>query len=363
MESLVLNTSILTPRGFRPRINGPREGVPTAPLRLWGANDIAALREAPFVRVTDGAHGATGAGQGLEGVVRDVDRHVLTTVMALALAGVPVTGHGLPMPVRARLDPALLEIIDGIGPDTAADPAERELLSLALRRRAWQVAGYRPPAAQPPAVLALLPDELPLSLLADLEAQVAPGVTVRVRHRGDGEDVEQIVREERERGAVYVTRPSPHLRYGPHHLADLVHALEHSGARVAFSPRRFLRWEGAWLEDGSGSIESAADGGLPGGSLWYAVDGATEPVAGGAGYAVHGTGAVPVGARAAEDAGLVPLRMHDGLPRVLSWLDAGDQVPEPSPTGVGSSGAGASYFARPSGRPDLARSSVTAADS
>lgn len=359
MESLALNSTILTPRGFRSQARGPREGVAVAPRRLWGSDDIAALRDAPFVRVVE----------------QGVNRDTLVSVVALALAGVPVTGLGLPQPVRERLDRHLLEIADQIGPDTASDPAERELASLALRRRAWQVAGYRPPTPVTPVVLVLLPDgEHSAYLIEDLATQVTPGLTVTTRSLAADEDAEQVVREERERGAVYVTRPDAGLRYGPHHLADLVHALSHSGARVALSPRRFVPWQGAWLEDGAGAVESAAERGLPGGSLWYAVDGAGEPVAGSDGYAVHGANAVSVHDQESGGPDLAPLRMHHGMPRLLDWLGAhapgsdalgADAAPADQTSGAvdAENLVGASYFARGSGGPDRARSSVTASES
>lgn len=351
MESLALNSTILTPRGFRPRVNGPRHGVSITPRRLWGRDAVAALREAPFVRV--------------QGADPDPDGAILETVVALALSGVPVTGHGLPASVRDRLDPELLAVLDTVTPDTAAHPDERELASLALRRRAWQSAGYRPPTDVPPAVLVLLPEgEHCASLERDLAAQVTPGLSVRPRPAADGAAAEQLVREEREQGAVYVTRMDPGLRYGPHHLVDLVHALSHSGARVALSPRRFVRWEGAWLEDVSGATEGPAEHGLPGGSLWYAVDGPAEPVARGEGYAVHGCNAVPVGGQGAPEGDLAPLRMHAGTPRLLAWLDAdepdphgGRQQPDPGLR------VGPSYFAAGNGGPERARSALTASES
>lgn len=325
MEFLALNSTVLTPRGFRPTVHGPREGQTVAPRALWGTDHLTALRDAPLVRVDP-----TGAHDG-------DDRLILRSVVALALAGVPVTGHGLPALVRERLDRELLAVLDAVTPGTVRDAGERELLSLALRRRAWQVAGYRPPSTEPPTVLVLLPEgELPETLRGDLAAQVHPGLPVRCRQVAEGEEAARVVREER---VVYVTRMTSGLRYGPHHLADLVHALGHSGARVALSPRRFLPWrDGAWLEDWRVPCEAPADEGLPGGSLWYAVDGACAPVPDGEGYAVHGAGAVPslgsagdpVGAAgAAQDdraegsgqpeVGLTPLRLHPSAPRVLAW--------------------------------------------
>lgn len=366
MESLALNSTILTPCGFRPRVNGPRHGVRITPHRLWGRDDIAALREAPFVRV----QGTEPDPDGSPGTDPLPDRATLETVVALALSGVPVTGHGLPDSVRDRLDPDLLEVLDTVTPDTAADPDERELASLALRRRAWQRAGYRPPTDTPPAVLVLLPaGEHPAYLEQDLAAQVTPGLSVRARPVADGEAAEQLVREEREQGAVYVTRMDPGLRYGPHHLVDLVHALSHSGARVAVSPRRFVRWEGAWLEDVSGGTEGPAEHGLPGGSLWYAVDGAVEPGARGEGYAVHGCNAVPisgvpVSGEPVSGVELAPLRMHAGTPRLLAWLDPDGPDPEARRREPGPGlRVGPSYFAAGSGGPERARSALTASES
>lgn len=341
MATIVLNSSVLTPRGFRPRPTGPREGVMVTPRLLWGADDIEALREAPLVTIATEPADQQPAG----------DRVLRQTVLSLTLAGVPVSTQGLPEAVREHLDPGLWQLLEGITPETMADPARRELASLALRRSTWQLAGYRPPVAEEPVVLALLPEaEVPETLAADLAAQQTPGLRLVVRHLAHDDDPEAVVAQER---AVYLTRPQPGLRYGPHHIADLVHALAHSGARVALSPRRFLPWQGAWLEDGSGAVESPAEAGLPGGSLWYAVDGTTEPVAGSHGYAVHGTGAVPTGGPQAEDAGLVPLRLHTGIPPVLDWL-AADQGDATEAGGAGTTSlapTGPSYFAASSGRP------------
>ena len=368
MESLALNSTILTPRGFRSRAHGPREGVVVTPRRLWGSKDIAALRDAPFVRVAGGTEPA-GPG-GTDGTDQDVVRDIVVSVVALALAGVPVTGRELPGAVRERLDSQLLELTDQDGPATTADPAERELAS----RRAWQVAGYRPPTQVPPGVLVLFPEgDHSAYLVEDLAGQLTPGLTVTTRPLAAADDADQVVREERERGAVYVTRMDAGLRYGPHHLADLVHALSHSGARVALSPRRFVPWQGTWLEDGVGAVEGAADHGLPGGSLWYAVDGAREPVVAPVdGYAASGTNAVPAHEEGATGTELAPLRMHEALPRLLDWLgtdspgtgvntDLTDQVG--GAAGDGTPRVGTSYFARGSGGPDLARSSATASES
>lgn len=324
MEFLALNSTILSPRGFQVRVRGPREGLSVAPHRLWGRDEVAALRQAPFVRVAPGP-----------------DDDVLATTVALALAGVPVSAQGVPATVRARLDPQLRQTMEQIDPQSAADPAARELASLELRRRAWQVAGYRPATAEPEVLVLLPAGELPASLINDLAAQQTPGVRVR-QHQGDDlEELGALLRQER---PCYLTRMEPGLRYGPHHLADLIHALAHSGAAVALSPRRFTPWRaGAWLESQAGPTEAPAAHGLAGGSLWYADAGPDEPAADGQGYAVHGANAVPVAA-ATEDAAepatsepgssdpgtsqpttpdqeqLAPLQLHRRLPRVLSWL-------------------------------------------
>lgn len=387
VQPIPSNTTIFSPRGFLPHVKDPRAVVDVAGGSVWGADDVARLRTAGLVRVrpaedegqvVDGGQiihgGQTAEGHGVvvangaraAGSALDADDLVLRTLLWLALAGVPVTGDGLATSVRERLDPGLLDLLDRVEPATVADPGGRELLSLALRRRARELAGH-PPAEEQPAVAVLLADgELPATLAADLEAQTWGAV---VRCPTPREDAAEVLGGARARGALYCTRMSADLRYGPHHLADLVEALRHSGARVAHSPLRFRPWHaGTWLEDDAG-VEGPASGGLPDASLWYAVDGPRVPDAQGDGYAVHGGGAVPVSEVTGGPA--VALRLHRDTPVVLDWLPeslgraaAGTSTTPARPGGGGEDAdpVPRSYFAA-AGTPSRARSSSTASDS
>lgn len=380
MEPIPSNTNIFSPRGFVPHVRDPAVVADVVGGSVWGADDVARLRTAGLVRVglpQDGERTVlSGPRVSPETLAKEKpggerperrpttvgrllgdDDLVLRTVLWLALAGVPVTGAGLPGAVRDRLDPDLLALVDRVAPDTVADPGSRELLSLALRRRARELTGH-PPADLQPGIAVLLPEEeLPATLAADLERQTWTRV---VPIPAAPEDEAQVLAGAREEGAVYCTRMAPSVRYGPHHLADLVAALRHSGARAAHSPLRFRPWrEGSWLEDEAAAVEGAAAGGLEHGSLWYAVDGPEAPVVPDDGYAVHGVGAVPAPGTTEEvdDDRAVALRLHPGLPPVLDWLDH-----EEGTSTTHTRSAPESYFARP-GAPSRARSSSTASES
>lgn len=331
---------------------------------IWGADDVARLRSVGMVRVQPPVSAGTqGPGDDpevsspahpLPGSVLDADELTLRTVFWLALAGVPVTGEGLPASVRERLDPSLLDLLDHVHTDAVADQGERELLSLALRRRARAVTaiGARP-ECRPVVVLLPTEDEQPPTLLEDLARQSWPSV-VRCA-ASDVEQAHELVAEARRQGALYCTRLRTDVRYGPHHLADLVDALRHSGAAVAYSPLRFRPWrEGHWLESDPLAVECSALGGLDGGSLWYAEEGALGP-ADARGYAVHGANAVPAGSSAESHP--VALRIHRRAPLVLDWLPEGPANPD-----HGGAPIPPSYFQRV-GDPSRDRSASTASDS
>lgn len=333
MEPIPTNTAIFSGRGFRPYVRDPGAVMDVAAGSVWGADEVDRLRQASWVRVLPPAEARDAPQQPPS--ERPVNREaaserpyggalapedlVLRTVLWLALAGVPVSTEGVAPAVRHRLDPDLLALLDRVDPAAVADPGERELLSLALRRRARLLLGHHFDHL-PRTVVVLLPDgELPAALAADLAAQTWTEV---VRCQTSGEDAAQAVASAYHEGALYCTRMGAGLRYGPHHLADLIEALRYSGARVAHSPLRFRPWRGgAWLEDAA--VEGSAAGGMTDGSLWYAVDGPAAP-ASAEGYAVHGAGAVPV---SDVDGGPpTPLRLHPGTPTVLNWVGpvAGD---------------------------------------
>lgn len=352
MELIPTNTGIFSPRGFRPRVADPRSTVEVAAGTVWGRDDVARLRQAGLVRVTPRA----GSGREDPGGGLGPDDLAVRTVLWLALAGVPVTGVTLAPAVRTRLDDALLALLDRVTPDSVSDPGSREQLSLGLRRRAREMVVLRPHRTRRP-VLVLLPegaDDAP-TLLADLATQTWPAV---LHHLAAGEAAAgDVFARAREVDAPWCTRVRADVRYGPHHLADLVDALGHSGAAAAHSPLRFRPWRhGTWLEDDRLGVEGPAAGGLEGGSLWYADDGPLSPVRA-QGYAVHGANAVPAVPVVGSEA--VALRLCEQRPTVLDWL-APAPTRDPLP-GSGQRGAvPPSYFA---GTPSRARNATTDSES
>lgn len=336
MEAIPTNTSIFSGRGFLTYLRDPEAVVDVVAGSVWGTDDVARLRTAALVRVRpptddqrevepDGHPGEPLEVRSLGGKLT-ADDLVLRTVLWLTVAGVPVSGSDLAGPVRDRLDSHLLALLDRVSTGTVSDPGHRELLSLALRRRARELTGY-PPAGTQPVIAVLLPTgELPPTLLADLDAQTWGTVW---RCPASTEEAAEVLADARGQRALYCTRMGAGLRYGPHHLADLVGALRHSGARVAHSPIRFRPWRGStWLEDSAAGVEGPTIGGMADGSLWYAVDGPEVPVAPRDGYGVHGANAVPsLGAGVDR---VAALRLHHDTPVVLDWLaGAGNGTADP----------------------------------
>lgn len=317
MELIPSNSAIFSPRGFLPRVREAGREVEVAAGSVWGTDDVARLRHAERVRVTAPVSERTGQpGQRLE-----EDELTLRTVLWLVLAGVPVSSAGLPATVLARLDPHLRTLLDRVRSGPLDDPEVRELLSLELRRCARTLVTPPARAATPPIAVLLDEDSLLTQTLVDeLDAQTWP-LVVRLPTSAEAGPAEVVARAAQE-GAVFCTRMRSGVRYAPHHLADLIAALQHSGARVAHSPLRFQPWrDGSWLEDDALSVEGDAATGISGGSVWYAADGPVAPEE--AGYAIHGCNAVP----SAFVGGPRPvaLRHHERTPRVLAWLDATGQ--------------------------------------
>lgn len=342
MEAIPTNSAIFSGRGFlpRPRCTGPVDVVAGS---VRGRDDLDRLRHAALVRVVaPPPERATLQDSDRFGVVLDEDSLMVRTVLWLALAGVPVTGHNLSASVRSRLDPDLLTVLDSVDTRAVSDPGERELISLALRRRARLLTAH-PLASTRPAIAVLLPpgDLSPL-LAGDLDRQTWESVIRCPAPDGDSETATATVAAARARGAVYTARMDPAVRYGPFHLADLVDALRHSGARVAHTPLRFNLWHpGAWLEDESAVGEGRASALLPHASLWYAEDGATPPSGSPDAYVAHGTNAVPRSHVPTPE--VVALRLHPERPRVLGWL-SGPDTPTP-PAADQRTAWPASYFA------------------
>lgn len=331
MEAIPTNTAIFSGRGFLPRLPDPASVVDVVAGSVRGVDDLARVRTAGLVRIIEPdtpstpADDTTRAGLGGKdgrspagafGRALAADDLVVRTVLWLALAGVPMTSEGLADRVRRRLDHDLMRVLDQVDAATVSDPGRRELLSMALRRRARLLVPH-PVAPVEPAVAVLLPEDLPPNLAHDLDAQTW-GAVIRCPAR-PGVAAASALDAARREGAVYCTRMDASLRYSPHHLDDLVDALRHSGTPVAHSPLRFRPWgPGAWLEDDAAAVEGAADSGLPDGSLWYAEDGPEPPAAPVRGYAMHGAGAVPAEPFEADTP--AALRLHRDLPAVLGWL-------------------------------------------
>lgn len=357
MNTLLLNPHLTSPCGFEPDARG-RNAVPVPAGSVWGRADVERLRPAARVVVTaprqgtapvPGGWGApsrraddagTSGAPALPGRALTEDRLRALTVHLLALAGVPTTTTDLPEAVRTLLDRDLLRVADTLDADVADDRGRREQVSLELRRTAWLAGPGRWYHPSPPVVLVQLPEDPDATLLSDLEAQ--EGVVVRTSPAGaPGEEA----------GADYRASVAAGLRYGPHHLQDLVTGLLQARAAVAHSPDRFRRHpDGAWLEQAD-VADRPAPGGLPGGSLWRAGDGPAPPP--GPGHAVHGAGAVRADVGPEDRTGV--LRRHAGRPVLLGWL-GGDDRPAPAPA--------PSYPARkPAGVPVRDRTSATAADS
>lgn len=360
MEIIPTNAAIFSPRGFRPRVPDPRTVVEVPAGSVWGSDDVRRLRTAGLVRVTppappEPAGEPRSGGDASPGRMLGADDLTVRTVVWLTMSGVPVSGPPLPASVRDRLDPTLLDLLDRVTPDAVADPGARELLSLGLRRRTREVQARRRGSTSRP-VLVLLPEaaDTPPTLLADLAAQTWPAVPLH--EPPGGATADDVLTQAREVGAPWCTRVRADVRYGPHHLADLVDALAHSGAAVAHSPLRFRPWpDGSWLEDDRLGVEGPARTGLEAGSLWYAADGPVPP-SGVDGYAVHGANAVP--AEPVEGSEAVALRLSGRRPAVLDWLVPDEDEGRPPAGGPGGP-LPPSYFA---GAPSRARSATTASE-
>ncbi len=348
---LPVNSVIASPRGFRRSTptrkvvslsavadvpgeedqNGAEAGVPRVALEaLLGSDAVLALRTVPGATIDERSW--------------STPWQVAAAVTALCCAGVPVLTHRLCEPVRSMLDPELLAAGDLLDVMGVRDPDRREALSIGLRRAAHRAYGFRPPLDPPHPTVSVVVERAALTdrLRAELAAQSWPRVSLHVVQEVDPAGGASLLHDVRAAGSIYLTRMSPGVSYGPHHLEDLVHALRHSGCAVACSPPRFTdEPEHRAIVERSATpaeVTSPTRAELAGTALWYADDGLTSPV--GPAYLGHGCNAVQI---VAEPSDRAPTSIvYRRSPPQLAWFEA-----DPAPPG-GSSAR--SYFARAGSR-------------
>lgn len=386
---LALNSTVLSPHGFAVRPADPGRtgcvcGAAESGMKRNGVQDRFG-RDPEWVVIPDGPL----LGQGELRKLRQfafvtVDERSRPTpfeagalVVSLCLSGVPVATTGLSRVVRALVDGALLELTDMISPQEVSDPGRREALSLRIRRRAHEVYGYRvvtdPPHPDVSVVVdheATHDDHHLRRVLAEVAAQAWPALHVHLVTHPPGhspelsdtgpefrtmEDVVSaaprgprslsvttpsgLADDVRSVGSIYLARMGAGLRYGPHHLEDLVRALGHSGAAVVHSPSRFeIQGEHGMIMEHCDEVgEALGDPGLKGGSLWYAGDGPETPQT--AGYRIHGCNALPLAGAGPQvtDRRTGGSILHRTRPTQLDWLPLAAVLDSRVP---------ASYFAR-----------------
>lgn len=332
-----VNTAIASPRGFR-------RSTPTRALACLGA-DPAVLGEgdrggAGMLRVALDRLLGSDAMLGLRTVPgATVDERswatpwqVAAAVAVLCSAGVPVLTSGLSEPVRSMLDSELLAAGDLLDVISVRDPDRREVLSIGLRRAALRAYGYHPPLDPTHPLVSVVVERTARTerLRADLAAQSWPQVRLHVVDEASQaheahEAHDSLLREVQAAGSVYLTRMRPGVSYGPHHLEDLVQALQHSGCAVACSPPRFSHEpeHGAIVERPSTPAEATSPTRGELAALWYSDDGLTPPV--GTAYLGHGCNAVQTDADPSDRAptGIV----HRRTPPQLAWFETDSHRP------------------------------------
>jgi hypothetical protein len=262
-----VDTAVVSPMGFLPYPEKPAR--PLEPFELTGGvlheSDLAALRPHSYLEV-DGAR------------FRGLDWELARRLSQLAVAGVPLLVRNLPAPVRTLLSGQLLDHLDAF--DAADPPVLRESKSIGLRRTALDL--YSPkavwntvlgelgkPLLPVPSVSVVLATRRPeklASALEQLERQSWQGLEVVVVLHGFDAGLPEVRRaveaypgELQLRSApaemifgevlnVGVSAASGDLVckmddddwYGPHHLRDLVHAKDYSGATLVGAQVEFV---------------------------------------------------------------------------------------------------------------------------
>ncbi len=330
-----INTSLATPAGYRlptvpakPRLvdnkaahaqDGEDGGM--RPHVLLGRGELTALRHALVVLNAPTWHNPLDAAG---------------AVARLSCVGATVVTGQLAQSVRALLPADLVRLCDVLDIATSVSPDQHEDLSISVRRSAHRSFGHNPSGDHHLPSVAVLIDPSPRST-ARLETEFARQENVEVSivrakdwTEGSGRP-DGTVNDD----ALYVADTRPDVTYGPHHLEDLIQALRHSGADLAFSPDRFEHQpdQGVLLEDAAGPSETFLPSGAAPGrgtSLRYTSAGSVRPRLS---YAVHGCqsivlpiGANPIGPRTDG-------RVRRTMPPQLAWATdvlSGGADPAPS---------------------------------
>ncbi len=265
-----VDTAVVSPMGFLPYPEKPAR--PLEPFELAGGvlheSELAALRPHDYVEV-DGARFG-----GLDG-------ELARRLSQLAVAGVPLLARNLAAQVRTLLGDQLLEHLDAF--DAADPPVLRESKSIGLRRTAldlyspkavWNavLGGLGKPLLPLPSVSVVLATRRPEKLASALEQLARQSwkslEVVVVLHGFDG-DLPEVRRAVQTYPGVLLVRSVPADMifgevlnvgvnaasgdlickmddddwYGPHHLRDLVHAKDYSGATLVGSQVEFVYLE------------------------------------------------------------------------------------------------------------------------
>jgi len=266
-----VDTAVVSPMGFLPYPDKPSRTLEPAELGRGGGlseADLAALRPHDYIEVE---------GHRFDGLERELARHL----SQLAVAGVPLLTRSLPSPVRSLLGDRLVGCIEAF--DAGDAPVLRESKSIDLRRTAldlyspravWNTVlgelGRRPfPLPAVSVVLATRRPEKLASALDQLARQSWEAVEVVVVLHGFDADLPEVRRAvEAYPGELQVRSVPADMIfgdvlnagvsaasgdlickmddddwYGPHHLRDLVHAKDFSGAILVGAQVEFVYLE------------------------------------------------------------------------------------------------------------------------
>lgn len=266
-----VDTAVVSPMGFLPYPDKPARALEPAELGRGGdlsEADLAALRPHGYLDVDGGRFDG-------------LDRQLARRLSQLAVAGVPMLTRALQSPVRSLLGDRLVDCIEAFD---AGDPAVlRESKSIDLRRTALDLCSPRAvwntvlgqlgkPLLPLPSVSVVLATRRPEKLASALEQlarQSWDALEVVVVLHGFAADLPEVRRAVeaypgelqlrsvpadmifgdvlnagvRAASGDLVCKMDDDDWYGPHHLRDLVHAKDFSGAVVVGAQVEFVYLE------------------------------------------------------------------------------------------------------------------------